>query len=300
MTADTAAKELLEILDSARSIPTFTARDPVFDVAQAYEVAARGHAARLARNERPVGRKIGFTNRNLWDEYGVREPIWGFVYNTTLLRAEDGRAFVEIDGFPEPRLEPEIVLHFKSAPSATRDEGAILDGLDWIAHGFEIVQSPFPGWRFKVPDTIAANGLHGALVIGEPVPVATIPDCAKRLREFRITLKRGDAVMAEGGGANVLGSPLLAFAHLAGVLEGLPDFPPVAAGEVVTTGTLTAALPIREGETWSTSLSGIDLPGLTINFRTEASIKRRGSFQVAQQRAAAGAFGCHAHRRGPF
>lgn len=268
MTADTAAKELLEILGTGRSIPTFTARDPAFDAGRAYEVAARVHAGRAARGERPVGRKIGFTNRNLWDEYGVREPIWGFVYDTTLFRAQDGRASVEIDGFAEPRIEPEIVLHFKSPPPATRDEAAILDCLDWIAPGFEIVQSPFPGWKFKVPDTVAANGLHGALLVGAPVPVASIPDCAKRLREFRIALKRGEAVMAEGVGANVLDSPLLAFAHLASALKGLPEFPPVAAGEVVTTGTLTAALPIREGETWSTVLSGIDLPGLTITFRT--------------------------------
>ena len=268
MTAETAAKELLEILGTGREIPTFTARDPGFDAARAYEVTARLHAARVARGERPVGRKIGFTNRNLWEEYGVREPVWGFVYDTTLFRAQGGRGSVEIDGFAEPRIEPEIVLHFKSASPETGDEAAVFDCLDWIAHGFEIVQSPFPGWKFKVPDTIAVNGLHGALVVGEPVPVATIPDCAKRLREFRIMLKRDGAVMAEGGGANVLGSPLRAFAHLAGALKGLREFPPVAAGEVVTTGTLTAALPIREGETWSTSLSGIDLPGLAITFRT--------------------------------
>jgi len=268
MTADTVTNELLEILGTTRSIQTFTARDPGFDISRAYEVAARVHAVRLARGERPVGRKIGFTNRNIWDEYGVREPVWGFVYDTTFFQAQNGRAFIEIDGFAEPRIEPEIVLHFKSAPPATRDEAAILDCIDWIAHGFEIVQSPFPGWKFKVSDTIAANGLHGALVVGDPVPVATIPECARRLREFHITLKRGEAVMAKGGGANVLDSPLLAFAHFARTLKGLPMFPPVAANEVVTTGTLTAALPIRHGEMWSTLLSHIDLPGLTIIFRT--------------------------------
>ena len=268
MTADAAAKELLEILTTGRAIETFTGRDPAFDARRGYEVAARVHAARVARGERPVGRKIGFTNRNIWDEYRVREPVWGFVYDTTFFQAQNGRAFIEIDGFAEPRIEPEIVLHFKSAPPATRDEAAILDGIDWIAHGFEIVQSPFLGWEFKVADTIAANGLHGALVVGDPVLVATIPECAKRLRKFHITLKRGEAVMAEGEGANVLDSPLLAFAHFASTLKALPMFPPVAAGEVVTTGTLTAALPIRQGEIWSTLFSDIDLPGLTITFRT--------------------------------
>jgi 2-keto-4-pentenoate hydratase len=258
MTADAAADELLEILDTPRSIATFTARDPAFGV------AARVHAARGARGEKPVGRKIGFTNRNIWDEYGVREPIWGFVYDTTLFSPRGGRASATIGRLAEPRIEPEIVLHFKSAPPITRDEAALLDCIDWIAHGFEIVQSPFRGWKFELADTIAVNALHGCLIVGEPVAVASVPECAKRLREFRISLKRNDALMVEGGGANVLDSPLLAFAHLAEALAGLPGSPPVAAGEIVTTGTLTAALPVRPGETWTTALSGINLPGLTI------------------------------------
>jgi 2-oxo-3-hexenedioate decarboxylase len=267
MTTDALADELLEILGTGRSIATFTSRDPSFDATRAYAVAARVHAARVARGETPVGRKIGFTNRNIWDEYGVREPIWGFVYDTTLFRPRGGHAAAAIGGFAEPRIEPELVLHFKSAPPVTRSEAAILDCIDWVALGFEIVQSPFPGWKFKLADTIAVNGLHGTLVVGDPVPAASIPDCAKRLREFRVALKKGDAVAAEGGGANVLDSPLLAFAHLADVLARLPQFPPIAAGEVVTTGTLTAALLVKPGETWSATVSGIGLPGLTITFK---------------------------------
>jgi len=233
MTAVNAAKELIEILGTGKSIPSFTDRDPSFGVSQAYEAAARLHAARLAGGERPVGRKIGFTNRNIWDEYGVDEPIWGFVYETTLFRAENGMASLPLDGLAEPRIEPEIVLHFHSPPPVTRDEEAILDCIDWIAHGFEIVQSPFPGWKFRVPDTIAANGLHGALVIGEPVLVSSLPACRKRLREFRIALERNDSLMAEGCGANVLDSPLFALAHLTKTLASLPAFHAVAAGEVV-------------------------------------------------------------------
>ena len=174
---------------------------------------------------------------------------------------------IPVGPLPEPRIEPEIVLHFAAAPPATRDEAAILACVDWIAHGFEIVQCPFRGWKFKVADTVAANGLHGALVIGTPAPVAGIADCARKLREFRLTLLKDGAPHAEGTGANVLGSPLLAFAHFAGVLARLPQFAPVGAGEVVTTGTLTDAYPVKAGEKWSTRLAGIELPGLELAFR---------------------------------
>ena len=267
MTPADAAAELLDAAATGRSIPAFTSRDPAFEVTQAYAVADALHRARLARGERAVGRKIGFTNRTIWPLYGVQEPIWGHVYDTTVIRAQDGRAEVPIGPLPQPRIEPEIVLHFANAPPVTRDATEILACIDWIAHGFEIVQSPFRDWKFKLADTVAANGLHGALVIGPPVPVAGIADCVRKLREFRLTLLQDGAPHAEGTGANVLDSPLLAFAHFAGVLARLPQFAPVGAGEMVTTGTLTDAYPVRCGETWGTRLDGIELPGLAITFR---------------------------------
>jgi len=267
MTPGGCAAEVLAALADGRPIPTFTARDPAFDTAAAYAVAEALHRARLARGECLVGRKIGFTNRSLWPVYGVDAPIWGHVYDTTLVYAQDGRAEVPLGPLPEPRIEPEIVLHFAAAPPAGGDEAAVLACVDWIAHGFEIVGCPFRDWKFKVADVVAANGLHGALVIGTPVPVSGIDDCARKLRELRLTLLKDGAPHAEGTGANVLGSPLLAFAHFAGVLARLPQFAPVAAGEVVTTGTLTDAYPVKAGERWSTRLAGIGLPGLAISFR---------------------------------
>jgi hypothetical protein len=60
----------------------------------------------------------------------------------------------------------------------------------------------------------------------------------------------------------VLDSPLLTFAYLAEVLAQQSRFAPVQAGEIVSTGSLTDLLPVTPGETWSTTLDGISLPGL--------------------------------------
>jgi 2-keto-4-pentenoate hydratase len=120
--------------------------------------------------------------------------------------------------------------------------------------------------RFRLVDAIAAFGLHGALVVGKPVAVRGIDDCIAKLRSFTVRL-RGDATPeVKGGGANVLDTPLLAFAHLAEVLEQQTLFEPVQAGEIVTTGTLTVPRPVSAGETWTTVIDGIDLPGLSITF----------------------------------
>jgi 2-oxo-3-hexenedioate decarboxylase len=258
-----AAGRLLDALDHARAIAPLTDAEPGLDDERAYAIAREIHDRRVARGEHPVGRKIGFTNRNIWPQYGVYRPIWAHVYDTTVSHA-DGEATVPVSDLPEPRIEPEIVLHFARQPPVSRDPAAILDAIDWIAHGFEIVQSVFPGWKFRAPDTMAAFAMHGRLVVGRPVPVRDVADCAAKLAGFHIALLRNGVVRAEGMGSNVLDSPLLAFAHMAELLTRQPGFAPVQAGEIVTTGTLTDALPVQAGETWSTQLSGIELPGLRL------------------------------------
>jgi 2-oxo-3-hexenedioate decarboxylase len=171
---------------------------------------------------------------------------------------------VAIGHLIQPRIEPEIQLHFARTPPVTRDEAAILDCIDWIAQGFEIVQCPFADWKFTAADAIAAQAVHGALIDGTPIPVSDIDDCATKLRTFTIALARNGERVATGNGANVLDSPLLAFAHLAEVLAEQPHFQPVQGGEIVTTGTLTDLLPAAAGQTWNTTIEGIALPGLSL------------------------------------
>jgi len=120
-------------------------------------------------------------------------------------------------------------------------EEALLESIDWVAHGFEIVQSIFPGWKFSAPDTVAAFGLHGALLIGPRHSIAGhTEDWGRMLPTFEIDLKRDGTVVA----TNVLGGPVSALRHLIDILSRDHVNPPLAAGEIVTTGTLTRALPV--------------------------------------------------------
>ncbi|HZS08217.1 MAG TPA: fumarylacetoacetate hydrolase family protein [Blastocatellia bacterium] len=266
MHTETIATELLAALDGSSTLDTITARDPGFDAGAAYLVGAEILRRRRARGEQPVGRKIGFTNRGIWSEYGVSAPVWAHVYDSTVTYLDEPSGRLAIGNLVQPRIEPEIVLHFADAPGATENEADLLSHVDWIAHGYEIVQSHFPNWKFRLPDTIAAFGLHGALVVGPRRQVADLGDVARKLRTFTITLAKDGRVEAQGAGANVLGSPVLAAMHLRQVLKDQQQFEPIQAGEIVTTGTLTSPLPIRAGETWNTELSGVELPGLRLHF----------------------------------
>ena len=262
------ATRLIAAHDSAQTIAPITLEAPDFDVVAAYDVLAEIQRRRRAQGWTPVGRKIGFTNRTIWSRYGVYEPMWAHIWAHSVQHSRDGRAVQSLDGFVQPRIEPEVVFCLGGPVSGDDDAHGILRGVRWIAAGFEIVQSHFPEWKFKAPDCTAAFGLHAALVVGTPVPVtdANRAALAGALPTFALTLRRGDTVIDCGVGANVLDSPALALAHLARVLEGQPQGAPLAAGEIVTTGTVTDAWPVARGEVWASDYGDLGLPGLRLAF----------------------------------
>lgn len=266
MKTESIATELLDAFDHRSLIEPFTQRDPDFNSTIAYEVSAEILRCRRARGETPIGRKIGFTNRLIWDEYGVSNPMWAPVYDSTVVFLDRPSARFDISHLLQPRIEPEIILHFREAPGDAASEHDLLSRLDWIAHGFEIVQTHFLDWKFALADTIADFGLHGALLVGPRQPVERFDDLVRRLRGFTIALGKDGSIVERGAAANVLDGPLAAALFMLHVLRDQHQFDFVGGGEIVTTGTLTRALPIRAGETWMTSLAGIDLPGLCVDF----------------------------------
>lgn len=262
------AAEVLAAYDAKRPIAPFSRRDPPMSLMDAYAVAADVRRLRSARGERPAGRKIGFTNRVLWTEFGVGSPIWGDMYDTTIREVTAACVDQPINRFLEPRIEPEIVLGLGRAPDPGMDEAALLGCVAWVAHGLEIVQSLFPGWVFEAPDTVIGLGLHGALLLGpkQPVNPAHESHWMEGLTHIEVSLARDGETIDHGYGRNALGGSLSALRHVIRVLDVDPHNPPLAAGEIITTGTLTRAFPIAAGETWSTRVTGLPLQGLSVRF----------------------------------
>lgn len=263
------ATELLDALDHGRTIPSVVDRHPGFDWNDGYEVAAHLLALRQRRGERPVGRKIGFTNRNIWPEYGATSPIWAHVYDRTLLFARNGRATLSLRGAARPRLEPEIAFKLRAElPNGVSDPAQVLETVEWLAPSFEIVDCHFADWKFKPADAAADFSLHWRLIVGEPkrVDAGDIEELIGSLRDCEVTLRRDGVIMDRGVGANALGHPATALVFLADVLAQQPQFEPLAADEIITTGTLTAALPIQPGESWSSEYRGLPVTGIQIVF----------------------------------
>jgi 2-oxo-3-hexenedioate decarboxylase len=258
------AKEVVSALDGHHQIAAFSRWPGEPGMADAYALPALLRSAFEARGEKITGRKIGFTNCQMWTVYGVQAPIWGYCTDRTT-RELRTTPVQSLDAFAEPRIEPEIMFGLGKAPSPALDESGLLDCIDWVALGYEIVQSIFPGWKFAAFDTIAANALHGMLLIGPRHPIAPDRDAWQRqLASFTVELCCNGKLTQTGGGEFVLGSPLLALRHLVELLADDPHNPPLRAGEIISTGTLTLAMPVSAGETWTTRVHGIPLEDITV------------------------------------
>ena len=267
--AETIAATMLAAIDSASSIAPISDSAPDFDLDRAYRVSAALTRLRTDRGDQPIGWKIGFTNRTIWDEYGVYAPIWGPMYDTTLAHVDpaSGSGDCPVSIFAEPRIEPEIALWLSDTPHPDRDDHELMACIDAVAHGVEIVQSVFPDWRFTAADTVAAGAVHGCYRCGPfvPIPPAERAKWVAMLADFEIRLFKGESEIDRGAATNVLGGgPLEALRHF---VRGHVDYSAGAAlqaWQIVTTGTVTRAFPVQAGERWRTELRGLPLKGLDL------------------------------------
>lgn len=249
-------EDLLAHYDGARLWPAdAVAAD---SVAAAYQSQLALRRLRAQRGEQPRGFKIGFTNRGIWPRYNVFAPIWGSVWDSTVAWcASTGR--LTLGAVCQPRIEPETVFGMRATPAADATLEALWDAIDWVAPGFEIVQSHRPDWKFTIPDTVADGGLHGRLLIGRRIPARELASSAAALDGLlagaSVVLSRDGNPVDQGRGANVLDSPLRALHHFLQELRACPGAPDLQRGDVVTTGTWTDAWPVAPGQRWAAQFS---------------------------------------------
>jgi 2-oxo-3-hexenedioate decarboxylase len=267
MTVQSLAQELMEAYAQRRILPgPLSARESGFDLPTAYAVEAELTRQRRASGRTTVGRKVGYANKAMWRALKLETLVWAHMYDDTVTMAAGNTASLPLGRMCSPKIEPEIVFKLRhSVDTANLDPSAVLASVEWLALGFEIVDSVFADWKFQPPDFVAAFGLHAALVVGEPRPIDRdlIPTLVEQLPQFSLRLLKNGELVAQGSGRNSLRSPALCLGELASAIAGRTGEEPLVAGELVSTGTLTEPQPLQPGETWTASVDGIGLPNLT-------------------------------------
>lgn len=200
------------------------------DLDAAYAVQQEIVRARVASGAVRVGRKIGLTSRVVQEQFGVRTPDFGVIFDD-MVHAES--ATVSLDDFIQPRIEGEIAFVLREdLPSAHTTVVDVLRATDFVLPAIEIVDSRIRDWDIRIADTVADNASGAAIVLG------TTPHDLRGLdlTAAAMTIEHGGEPVSTGAGAACLGSPAAAVTWLAREVARRGE--PLRKGEIVMSGAL--------------------------------------------------------------
>jgi 2-keto-4-pentenoate hydratase len=234
------AEMLLTAEQSQKPIPPLTESDPGISVDDAYRIQLLVVETKKARGQVVVGKKIGITSLAMQTMLGVKEPDYGHILNGMVVM--EGEKVPTAD-LIKPRIEGELAFVLKEdlqGPAVTLTE--VIRCSEGVIPALEIIDSRIADWKIKLADTVADNASSARIVLGGMIT----PLNALDLRTVGMVLEKNGEVAATAAGAAVLGHPAQAVAWLANKLAvyGIP----LRHGEVILSGSLTAAVPVGSGD----------------------------------------------------
>ena len=138
----------------------------------------------------------------------------------------------------QPRVEPEIGLRFTRRLAGDVGVAEVLAACEGAFACLEVVDSVWAGYRFTIEDNTADGSSAAWVVVGDELP-------RDDLAGIGVALSVDGAVVAEATGAAAGGHPAAGVGWLAAQLTGSGRV--IEAGDLVITGGLTRAIPLRPG-----------------------------------------------------
>jgi 2-keto-4-pentenoate hydratase len=211
------------------------------DRVQGYAVQAE--VVRLS-GQKVVGWKVAATSLAGQKHIGVDGPLAGPLLSRRVL---DSGAMVPLKGNIMKVAEAEFCFRFGASLPARQspyDLPEVLDAVESLHPAIEVPDSRYNDFaRVGAPQLIADTACSCWFVLGR----ATNEDWrARELTNHSVTAHKNGRPAGTGSGANVLGDPCIALTWIANELrmfgEGL------SAGDIVTTGTCVAPVPVAPGD----------------------------------------------------
>ena len=234
------ARELYTAEISHTPVEALTARYPEITNEEAYQIQIAGMNMRLADGHALVGKKIGLTSKAMQAALGVFEPDYGYI--TDRLMVLEGEE-LSLSDVIAPKVEAEIAFVLKedlTGPGVTLAQ--VLKATAGVMPAFEIIDTRIKDWKIKIQDTIADCASIGRIVVtGSLIPIETFD-----LRYLGLVLEKNGEIVNTAAGAAVLGHPGNAVVWLANKLAQYGT--QLKAGEIIMSGSLTAACPVAAGD----------------------------------------------------
>ena len=219
------------------------------DLPGAYRVQRLGIDRRVARGERVVGVKMGFTSTAKMAQMGVDDVIWGILTDAMAVPGEPD--LYDISRLIHPKIEPELVFRLGRRVESADD---VASAVDAVAVGYEVLDSRFEDYKFTLPDVVADNASAAAFGTGPwhpltssaPAPAlgsasASIPD----ISDLPVTLAVNGQTVRMASTAAILGDPWESLRSAARLATGAGLT--LEAGWIVLAGGITEAVPLTPG-----------------------------------------------------
>ena len=236
---DAAVDHLLQGRDGHRPVTPLSEKHPDLSLVEAYSVQRALEQALVLRGERVVGWKAGFTNAAIQGQYGVTEPVLGFMLGSGVFSGGDS---IPIDRFASLGVEVEVAFLLKrdlAGPGVT-PVSALL-AVEGAMPSFELIDFRCSG-KPRGADVVADGVFANAIVLGRPLtPVAALD-----LALEGVVYEQNGQVVATNTAAEVMGNPLASLAWLANTLGRMGRG--LAAGDVVLSGSISKILRPEKGE----------------------------------------------------
>lgn len=247
------ARELYAAESGHAPIAALTDRHPGISNDEAYQVQLAGMRLRMAEGHVIVGKKIGLTSKAMQSALGVFEPDYGYITDRMMVLEGEPLSLSELIA---PKVEAEIAFVLKEdlvGPGIT--VAKVLQATAGIMPALEIIDTRIKDWKIKIQDTIADGASNGKVIVsGRLVPVE---ECDMRL--MGLVLEKNGETVATAAGAAVLGHPANAVAWLANKLAAYGIT--LKAGEIIMSGSLTAACPVAAGDSMRASFDRLGVVG---------------------------------------
>ena len=245
----TQSKNVAEQLWQARLTGTFC--DPISEplsLEQAYSIQ---NACTQSSDEIVVGYKIGATSNETLEILGLEEPFFGPIYKSALSKNDGTKERLKLPLFTQhkSRVEAEFVVCMKNdfargksnADVAVND---ILEHIDWIAPGLEIVASRFHEVAGKPGHlAIADFGANQHMVIGQAFSAWRDLDLTSH--PVKLAIDNQPDVLGHSG-MSIYGNPLAFVCWL--LNQPAMHSQGLQTGQIISCGTCTGAPFIDVGD----------------------------------------------------